>query len=154
MNTVDLDAGEDPLDPGSIVRWARQRDLAADLAMRERLVEFREALRDWIGAGGDPPPEPVRTMINELDLVVRADGERLRLTSPYPFGAALAPVVDAVRTAIDDGRWRRLKSCDRMRCRWVFYDHSKNAASRWCAASICGAREKARRAHARRSRGG
>jgi predicted RNA-binding Zn ribbon-like protein len=60
-------------------------------------------------------------------------------------------VVDAVRTAMADGTWPRLKVCERDTCRWLFFDHSRNANSRWCASSVCGSREKSRRAYARRT---
>lgn len=33
-------------------------------------------------------------------------------------------------TAAADGRWRRLKACPD--CRWIFYDHTRNASKRWC----------------------
>jgi predicted RNA-binding Zn ribbon-like protein len=35
-----------------------------------------------------------------------------------------------VMTAVARGHWRRLKACPD--CRWVFYDHTRNASKRWC----------------------
>jgi hypothetical protein len=32
--------------------------------------------------------------------------------------------------AVADGQWQRLKACPD--CRWVFYDHTRNASKRWC----------------------
>ena len=58
--------------------------------------------------------------------------------------------VEGIRVAQRDDDWSRLKICDRGTCRWAFYDHSRNNSSRWCASSICGAREKSMRAYRRR----
>lgn len=41
-------------------------------------------------------------------------------------GVLLAIVLNAAAA----GRWRRLKACPD--CRWVFYDHTRNASKRWC----------------------
>jgi hypothetical protein len=47
----------------------------------------------------------------------------------HPGGLA-GGVLAIVLTAAADGRWRRLKACPD--CRWVFYDHTRNASKRWC----------------------
>jgi predicted RNA-binding Zn ribbon-like protein len=51
---------------------------------------------------------------------------------------------------MDDRTWERMKVCARARCRWMYYDSSRNASSKWCATEICGSLEKARRAHQRK----
>jgi len=43
---------------------------------------------------------------------------------------AAGRVVAIVLGAVADGSWARLKSCPD--CRWVFYDHTRNASKRWC----------------------
>jgi predicted RNA-binding Zn ribbon-like protein len=40
----------------------------------------------------------------------------------------------------------RLKLCSTHACDWLFLDTSKNGRRRWCQMSICGSREKAKRA--------
>ncbi|MDY7565623.1 CGNR zinc finger domain-containing protein [Pseudomonas sp. RTC3] len=40
----------------------------------------------------------------------------------------------------------RLKLCSTLACDWLFLDTSKNGRRRWCQMSICGSREKAKRA--------
>jgi predicted RNA-binding Zn ribbon-like protein len=53
------------------------------------------------------------------------------------------------------GTWGRLKACEREVCRWAFYDRSMNRSGHWCSMSVCGQREKSRRAYRRRrARGG
>jgi predicted RNA-binding Zn ribbon-like protein len=40
---------------------------------------------------------------------------------------------------------RRLRACEKLDCRWLFLDTSKNHTRRWCDMKICGNRMKARR---------
>jgi len=39
-------------------------------------------------------------------------------------------LLKVVLEAIIDGTWPRLKACPD--CRWVFFDHTRNASKRWC----------------------
>ncbi|TDE10964.1 CGNR zinc finger domain-containing protein [Jiangella asiatica] len=55
-----------------------------------------------------------------------SDGE---ITYRHSAGRA-GDVLAAVLTAVGSGRWARLKACPD--CRWVFYDHTRNASKRWC----------------------
>jgi hypothetical protein len=45
-------------------------------------------------------------------------------------GGLTGDILAIVLAAAADGRWRRLKACPD--CRWVFYDHTRNASKRWC----------------------
>ena len=45
-------------------------------------------------------------------------------------GGGVGDILAIVLIAAADGRWRRLKACPD--CRWVFYDHTRNASKRWC----------------------
>lgn len=79
-------------------------------------------------------------------------GKLVHRHAPGRAGQLLAAVVDAVAA----GRWHRLKACPD--CRWVFYDHSRNASKRWCLMNAggpdgrgCGTIAKVRR-HRQRSR--
>ncbi|HEV8652740.1 MAG TPA: CGNR zinc finger domain-containing protein [Actinomycetes bacterium] len=58
--------------------------------------------------------------------------------------AAVARLLSVVVAAGKDGTWRRLKACSEPRCRWVFYDRSRNRSGVWCAMSVCGNRAKVR----------
>jgi predicted RNA-binding Zn ribbon-like protein len=44
----------------------------------------------------------------------------------------------------------RFKACRNDRCRWVFFDASKNRSSTWCSMASCGSRIKARTYRQRR----
>jgi predicted RNA-binding Zn ribbon-like protein len=151
LNTVNLESGEDALSPGTFGDWAAGRGVDdAGEADRRRLQTFREDLRTWVESRTDEVPDGVAAAIEAARLRVAVVGGRLRTTSDHAFGRLVADVVEGIRTAQRDDDWRRFKVCDRGTCRWAFYDHSRNNGSRWCASSICGAREKSRRAYRRR----
>src|SRR5229473_1460263 len=45
---------------------------------------------------------------------------------------AMGRMVAALFAAVGDADWSRLKLCGSQRCRWAFYDRSRNHSSRWC----------------------
>jgi predicted RNA-binding Zn ribbon-like protein len=155
--------------PADLRLWLVQRGLlprgaAVRAAEVPRAQEAREALRRLALAhnGRAVDPDAVTTL-NRLARAARVavhvgrDG-RMRLEShARGVTGALGRLVAAAFTAQIDGTWPRLKAC--RRCRWAFYDWSKNRSGRWCAMSICGNRTKARafrsrhRRHPRRSPG-
>jgi predicted RNA-binding Zn ribbon-like protein len=104
----------------------------------ERAVDTAEVLNDWI--------ERLEIRPRIVDDVI-GFGHR---------GGLPAELVAAVLEAIAAGRWHRLKACPD--CRWVFYDHSRNASKRWCLMTAggpdgrsCGSIAKVR-AHRQRTR--
>ena len=56
---------------------------------------------------------------------------------------ALEWIVGAVTKGMSDGTWSRIKACKRDRCRWLFYDQSRNRSAVWCLMEDCGNKEKA-----------
>jgi predicted RNA-binding Zn ribbon-like protein len=63
--------------------------------------------------------------------------------------ALLAHLASIIVVAQADGSWPRLKACTNDHCKWMFYDHSKNANGTWCSMKACGQRHKARQYRAR-----
>jgi predicted RNA-binding Zn ribbon-like protein len=55
---------------------------------------------------------------------------------------ALGALVAVVYAADAQGVWLRLKACAADACHWVYYDASRNRASRWCHMELCGNRAK------------
>lgn len=158
VNSVDLEDGTDRLATvAGLQEWLEEIGLPATAlreADRRLAIRLREGIRDLVDARDDPAhpmPADLDAVLARLDLRERFVDGAFRLTGTTPAGRAFAPVVDAIRGATADGTWARLKVCSRDTCRWLFYDHSKNANSRWCASSVCGSREKSRRAYARRT---
>jgi predicted RNA-binding Zn ribbon-like protein len=158
VNTVDLEDGPDDLaTPDRLREWLAAAELlapgaAVSRADHTRALALREAIRNLVGA-----PEDTRAadVVNEAALradlrpVLRGAESRLQ---PATTGvdAALGRIVAAIHTAVAEGTWPRLKTCDRHTCRWAFFDRSKNQSSHWCSTVGCGAREKNRRAYRRR----
>jgi predicted RNA-binding Zn ribbon-like protein len=66
------------------------------------------------------------------------------------LGTVLAAIADAMR----DTHWQRMKACRNERCRWVFYDHSRNRTGTWCSMRVCGNRHKVRAHRARHAAAG
>jgi predicted RNA-binding Zn ribbon-like protein len=158
VNTLDIEADEfdEFATVRSLARWLSGVGLAHD-GLREPdrtvAIRLREAIRDVVDFRDDPTrsvEEKFAALVDELRLKVNVVGGVPTIVGTTPIGRALAPIVDAIRLSMDDGTWSRLKVCARDACRWLFYDHSKNHASRWCASTICGSREKSRRAYLRR----
>jgi hypothetical protein len=151
LNTVNLESGEDELAADAFMRWCVARGVGdADEADRTRLQAFREDLRAWVEDGGDEVPAPVAAAVDAARLDVGVSDGRLTTTSRTAFGRLVAETVEGIRVAQREDDWKRFKVCSRGTCRWAFYDHSRNNSSRWCASTICGAREKSRRAYRRR----
>ena len=151
LNTVNLESLEDELSAEGFPGWAAARGVQdATEADRSRLQTFREDLRGWVEGHDSEVPAAVADGVDAAQLVVAVSGGRLATTSPTAFGRLVAATVEGIRVAQRDDGWQRIKICGRGTCRWAFYDHSRNNSSRWCASSICGAREKSRRAYRRR----
>jgi hypothetical protein len=153
LNTVNLESEEDDLAPGTFGPWSAARGVPdASAADAARLQAFREDLRRWVESRDVRVPAAVASGIDAARLQVTVTDGRLRTTSRTPFGRLVAETVEGIRVAQREDDWKRVKVCSRGTCRWAFYDHSRNNSSRWCASTICGAREKSQRAYRRRVR--
>lgn len=164
VNTIDLEDGTESDEFSTLdglTAWAARAGVDAPAALseedRELAVRLREDIRRLArehSGLGNPEPAGVRLErdLADLRLTATVDQGRIALAGTSPLGDLLAPMIDALRTGMDDGSWERLKVCHRDTCQWLFYDSSRNQASHWCATSICGSREKAKRAYARRTK--
>lgn len=164
VNTADLESGTDELaDTSSAATWLVQRGLLPEGSRvtaqdRRNLVEIREALRSLLMAntGGPLDPAAVETLDRagaRAPIVVHVTGDGSAVLSPAGRGlpGAIAQVLAAMSTAMQDGTWHRLKVCADDVCRWAFYDHSRNRSGAWCSMDVCGNRAKARAFRERRS---
>jgi predicted RNA-binding Zn ribbon-like protein len=163
VNTNDLEDGPDLLaDPIALGAWLRDAGLldastSVDGDDHRRAIELREAIRELVAAhGGLPHDDRAAGVVNEAARraglrPVLGDPLSSRLEPAAPgVDGALGRIVAAIHASIAEGTWPRLKACERDVCRWAFYDRSKNQSSHWCSMSVCGAREKNRRAYRRR----
>jgi len=163
VNTVDLEHEREWLqDPADLERWLVERSLLepgrpvgrADLRKAHALRDcFRELLRS--NNDGRPLPDAAQTRLNRLarqsKLVPQLDEHGQTALVPLAGGtsAVFGGLLAIAFSAMTDGTWARLKAC--RRCRWAFYDYSRNRAASWCSMAICGNRLKTR-AYRRRRR--
>ncbi|MBV9101653.1 MAG: CGNR zinc finger domain-containing protein [Candidatus Dormibacteraeota bacterium] len=160
VNSLDYPHGPDELaTPESAARWieAATGD-AVEVSPRDikRLVTARETLRDLLEAhaGEAVDPEvPVRLQkllsCAPLRPVLTTDGATL-VVDCGGVDSLLGRISTAIVWATLEGKWSRLKVCRSDRCRFAYYDHSKNGSGQWCSMRVCGTREKARAYRARR----
>jgi len=159
VNTADLETRSDELgDPARLSAWLDGAGLAPagaqfDEAGRERIVEFREALRALLLAnhGEEPDHEAIAKLDRAARLVVAfdADGTARLLPAEGGVDGVLGALLGIVARAQADGTWPRLKACPGDACGWAFYDRSRNRSRTWCTMSVCGNRAKARSYRAR-----
>jgi predicted RNA-binding Zn ribbon-like protein len=166
VNTVEYQEDEEGWERADdLTQWLRGRGLlpddgaAATAADLDFAKTVREGLRSVLAthAGHDADPDAVRRLdeaLAEVPVRVSFAAESSFALAPADSGGvrgALAGVLDAVRASREDGTWSRLKVCDRVSCRWAYYDYSKNRSSRWCTMAGCGNAVKMQKAHARRA---
>jgi predicted RNA-binding Zn ribbon-like protein len=159
MNTANLEEGTDELgDPASLTAWLGAAGLAPagaafDEPGRERIVGFREALRELLLAnhGGEPEPAAIATLNRAARLLVAfdADGNAQLVPAEPGVDGVIGALLGIVARSQAEGTWSRLKACPATTCRWAFYDHSRNHSRTWCTMDVCGNRAKARSYRAR-----
>jgi predicted RNA-binding Zn ribbon-like protein len=167
VNTLDIEAGTDSLGtPDGLEEWMRAHGLlvtgeglVVDEAEVRRVAGVREAFRELILANNDahrPDPGAARALDAaaaraRLRLTVTSDGgARLECDTGGVDGALGRLLIIAYR-AMETGVWSRLKACRNDRCRWAFYDHSRNHSGHWCDMAVCGNRSKVKAYRTRRS---
>lgn len=165
LNTNDIEADRERLLTAIALRdWLSDHDLLpVDAQLDEqdlaRAIDLREGLRALTSAHNHLPADTTEAIQVLNGAAARA--QLLPRLTPNGTGSTLEPQVDGlagalgqivalVHAATTDGTWPRLKACERDRCRWAFYDHSKNQSGRWCHSAICGTKERSRRAYQRR----
>jgi len=165
VNTNDLEGNRDALaTPDRMRAWLVERDLlspdaAVDPAPHARVLAVREGLRALGRANNEESLDSglvdAMNRASEtvpLHLSRDVDGWALQ-PSAVGVDAFLGRILGAVASADADGSWSRVKACRNDTCRWLFYDHSRNRSSTWCAMAVCGSRMKARAYRARQREG-
>ena len=159
-----LRSRKDVVDARSLAAWLFRNNLIAaptaisDLDYR-RAIELREAFRDlaWHNNGGPPAPGAASTIQNvarraAITPIIHADGTLDLRSTATGIDGALGTLVEIGMASMLDGAWARVKACAADDCRYVFYDHTRNHAGRWCEVAACGDIARMRAHRARRAR--
>jgi predicted RNA-binding Zn ribbon-like protein len=137
-------------------RRARRHAAEADEAMA-RVHALRGSLYALFLdlATGEPINESWAKVRPEVaDAVARAEpvtdeaGIRWSWAGVTELDAPLLPVAHAAATLVTSPQAALLRQCGR--CRWLFVDHSRNHARRWCDMRTCGMAQKVERQAERR----
>jgi predicted RNA-binding Zn ribbon-like protein len=111
---------------GLLNTWLIPNDTRAPTDVFDGADELRELRDDLRRAVEEARPELVNPWIERLGIRPSVDASGVTWSGSGPG----APYLGAVLRSIADGTWSRLKACPD--CRWVFYDHTRNASKRWC----------------------
>jgi predicted RNA-binding Zn ribbon-like protein len=159
VNTANFEEATDELgDAARLTAWLAESGLAPTSAEfgepeRERIIAFREALRELLLAnhGEQPDPGAITRLDRAATLVVAFDADGTARLVPAGDGvdAVLAGLLGIVARSQAEGTWPCMKACLADGCGWAFYDHSRNHSRTWCTMSVCGNRAKARSYRAR-----
>lgn len=166
VNTRSNLRGVDVLeDVEGTAQWLAAHELLPDgaeisEAEKRRLVSFREGLRNLLATHNAGVGEEASSFEELDDLAGGAllrvgfdpSGEpRLLPAEENGVERAMSMMLAAVARSAIEGTWKRLKACRNEKCRWVFYDGSKNRSGAWCDMQTCGARHKMRAYRERKS---
>lgn len=167
VNTIDLESGRDAFaTPAAVAEWLSRHglapdDLAVDEDGRERVIRFREALRDLllVRDGAEPRRDPTVTLqavAAAIPFSLRYGPDATIELEPAAAGVdgALGRLQAVIYRATLEGTWQRLKICGSDTCLWAFYDASRNRSGAWCSMEVCGNRTKVRAHRERKARGG
>ncbi len=155
INTTRVEGGIDTISaPSRLTTWLQSHNLiSADawLTVEDvaRVIGFRESLRALTGTNiGIPLSAHALEVLNRTakasSLAVAFLDTGVGRLEPVRYGVdgAVGWILAAVATSMADGSWYRLKLCGNPRCRWAFFDRSKNRSRVWCAMAACGNRSK------------
>jgi predicted RNA-binding Zn ribbon-like protein len=143
--------------PDDLRGWLEKRGLPCEATPDEHslttALAVREALRGFLRRDPGAAPLLEATWSDARMRLHVEPGSRSLILLPDASGvqAALGELVEIVHEAALDGSLARLRSCANDRCRWVFYDHSRNMSARWCSMEVCGTQLKARSYRKRRA---
>lgn len=161
VNTLNMERGTEELrGPEDARNWLAGRGLlgpTVGVTQPEfrRLVEFRESLRGLLAAHNHAPAEQsagvhgLVTLVRSstLNVTFGPDGEAHLVPTNSQSGdvdCAIAVMLAIIFRATVEGTWGRLKACRSERCRWIFFDNTKNRSGTWCVMDVCGSRAKMR----------
>jgi len=137
-------SGARSTEAGAVLREARL--LRAQIwAIAEELIGRRHARLNAVNRRLTELPSQPDLRIQGSRYVFDLDGRDLR--------QPLWPVLWSLTAVLTSDDAARMGNCGAEGCGWYFIDESPSRSRRWCSSEVCGNRERARRAYARRRSG-
>jgi len=176
-NTLDWRLTNDPQelipDYAALLSWAERRlillpPVAARLQSRAKVDDsrtqalmkeaflLRAKIWDIADALRDEHPidlKQVNRMLQELPpqpKLVAHQGTHAYALPGKDLAEPLWPVLWSLTAVLASEDARRIGCCQAQGCGWYFVDESPNRTRLWCSSEVCGNRERARRAYAKR----
>ncbi len=150
--------------PSDLRDWFAQGPLRLDVAVDAHAVRAAGDLREAIQrvafallANQAPPDEHVGVVNGfaaapPLARALKPETLELAVTIPVSVEALLSELArDALDLAADPEARDRLRQCESPDCQLLFFDDSRPGTRRWCSASRCGDRARARAYRARKA---
>lgn len=174
-NTLDWRTSDDPQelipDYAALLSWSERRGtlplaaarkLKARSASSEAAAAMQQAydlrhdiwtISDALRGGRGADLRLVNQMLSvaprQPDLVRQDRGYRHALAG-NDVKEPLWPVLWSLTALLASDDASRIGCCEADGCGWFFVDESPNRTRRWCSSEVCGNRERARRAYAKR----
>jgi len=174
-NTLDWRTSDNPqeliLDYAALLSWSERRGTLPDAAskkLRSRaasndaaaVMQSAYALRrdiwtiaDRLRAGHAADLRRVNRMLAEAPRqpeLIRQDRGYRHALAGADVNAPLWPVLWSLTALLASDDASRVGCCEAQGCGWFFVDESPNRTRLWCSSEVCGNRERARRAYAKR----
>ena len=118
-------------------------------ALRRDIWTISDALRDGRHANLGLVNRMLSTAPRQPDLARQDRGYRYAFAGD-DLSEPLWPVLWSLTALLASDDAARLGCCEAEGCGWFFVDESPNRTRRWCSSEVCGNRERARRAYAKR----
>jgi predicted RNA-binding Zn ribbon-like protein len=139
-------------------RWGYADADAPDVKALSELRGLMRRIVEIVADGGSPADADLQRLNailrrGRLAPELAADGGELdlRLVPARRDQASVrAQLAKALAELLSEGDRDRLKVCDNPKCRFAFYDRSRNRSRRWCSHTTCGNLDKVTRFRARR----
>jgi predicted RNA-binding Zn ribbon-like protein len=124
--------------------------MANTFALRAELWKIADALREQRAADLTRVNRMLLTLPPQPRLVKHGDAYVHDLKGA-DLREPLWPVLWSLTAVLSSSDATRLGCCQAKGCGWFYVDESPNRTRLWCSSEVCGNRERARRAYAKRS---
>jgi predicted RNA-binding Zn ribbon-like protein len=131
-------------------RAGAEAAMANTFALRAELWKIADALREQRTADLTPVNRMLLTLPSQ-PRVVKYGNVYVHDLKGANLKEPLWPILWSLTAVLSSSDATRLGCCQAKGCGWFYVDESPNRTRLWCSSEVCGNRERARRAYAKRS---